>query len=122
MEHLIEGSAPLRLCLDNSEEKIYICYSSHYGYCTNVLTPSMKSSINWHLLNKDILFMSCQRSAIKQVNDWALGMLYITNHTMGVIHKSTVGVFTFTFLITPLQKKVLYFSRIIILSQRLIFK
>ena len=31
MERFLEGSAPLRLWYVNSEEKIFICYSSHLG-------------------------------------------------------------------------------------------
>ena len=68
MEQFLEGSAPLRLWEVNSEEeKISFCYSSHLGYCANVLMEHFLQGYVplRHLLNEETLFSVYVLTAIK---------------------------------------------------------
>ena len=75
MERFLEGSAPLSL---NSEEKICICYSSHLGECANVLMEQfLQGNVPLrHLLNEESIMSSWLKSAIKEINNWALNLNY----------------------------------------------
>ena len=75
MEHFLEGSDPLRLWkLKLRREDLYLLpFSFGLMYqCLNGAIPSRKCSIKADLLNAKPQFMSLRRSAIKEVNDWAL--------------------------------------------------
>ena len=65
----LNGTFPWRKCTINSEEKICICYFSHLGYCSNVLTEKfLQGNVPLrHMLNEETLFMSWERYAIKEV-------------------------------------------------------
>ena len=54
------------------EKETCICYSSHLGWCTNVLTEEFLQGFFplRYSLTEETMFMSEQSSAIKEVNDW----------------------------------------------------
>ena len=90
----------------NSEVKICICYSSHLGSCTNVLTEQfLQGHVSLrHLLNEETLFISLQRYAIKEVNDRALRFVnlmgFANARILAFLTKNTnLGIRSITFYI-----------------------
>ena len=81
MEPFLEGSTALRPLQVNSEEEIYICYSSHLGV---LMEQFLEGNVPLrHLLNEKTLLMSWQRSAIKEVNDWDLNGIWHKEQNLG---------------------------------------
>ena len=84
MEHFLEGIAPLRHWYINPNEKINKCKSSLLSKLTKALTEHFLQGYVplRHLLNEKPLFMSWQRSAFDEVNNWALDLMEKINKVL----------------------------------------
>ena len=73
MEHFLEGIALSRHRYINPYEKSKKYKYSLLGKLTKTLTEHfLHENVSLrHLLNKETLFLSWRRSAIKEVNDWS---------------------------------------------------